>query len=110
VRFASVQRPFALAAFIGAIATATLSASSAGVRYVTVVNLASAPATAVLVQHGAVATKTIASHYDHTFDIPPGTTTLLVTSAVCSGEKRLALPTQEKVRVVINTGCALSIQ
>jgi hypothetical protein len=85
-------------------------ASSAGVRHVTVVNLVSAPATATLVQHGTVGTKAIASRYDHTFDIPPGATTLLVTSAACSGEKRLSLPTQEKLRVVIGTGCALSIQ
>jgi len=92
------------------VAACALPATAAGVRYVTVVNLLSASATAVLHQYGPVGAKTIASRYDHTFDIPPGATYLVVTSSVCSGEKRLALPTQETVRVVINTGCALSIQ
>ena len=101
---------FVLAAVVGALATAIAPASSAGVRYVTVVNLLAAPATAVLHQYGPVGKATIASRYDFTFDIPPGSTSLVVTSGACSGEKRLQLPTQEKVRVVINTGCALSIQ
>jgi hypothetical protein len=104
-----VKRLIALAFVAGSLGTMA-PASSAGVRYVTVVNLMSAPATATLHQYGPVGTKTIASRYDHTFDIPPGSTTLSVTSAACSSEKRLALPTQEKIRVVINTGCALSIQ
>ena len=99
----------ALALVAGSLATVA-SASSAGVRYVTVVNLLSASATATLHQYGPVGTKTIASRYDHTFDIPPEATYIVVTSAVCSGEKRLTLPTQETVRVVINTGCALSVQ
>jgi hypothetical protein len=105
-----VKHLITLAVVIGAIATAVLPAPSAGVRYVTVVNLLSAPATAVLHQYGQVGTKTIPSRYDHTFDIPPGSTSITVTSGACSGEKRLSLPTQERVRVVINAGCALSIQ
>jgi len=109
VRFAFAKRSF-LAAFIGAIAIATLPASSAGVRYVTVVNLLSAPATATLHQYRPVGSKTIPSRYDHVFDLPPGATSIVVTSSACTGEKRLALPAREKVRVVINPGCALSIQ
>ena len=105
----SMKNMIVVALVAGSLAL-TAPASSAGVRYVTVVNLAGAPATATLVQHGTVATKTIANRYDHTFDIPPGSTTLLVTSAICSGERRLWLPTIEKVRVVINTGCAMSVQ
>jgi len=105
-----VKRSFGLAALIGAIATAALPAASAGVRYVTVVNLLNAPATATLHQYGPVGSKTIPSRYDHVFDIPPGATTIAVTSSACTGEKRLALPAHEKVRVVISAGCALSIQ
>jgi len=104
-----MNRLFALALVAGSLATVA-PASSAGVRHVTVINLLSAPATATLHQYGPVGTKTIASRYDHTFDIPPGSTYVVVTSTVCSGEKRLTLPTQDTVRVVINTGCALSIQ
>jgi hypothetical protein len=101
---------FFLAALAGALGTAVAPATSAGVRYVTVVNLLAAPATAVLHQYGPVGKDTIASKRDFTFDIPPGSTSIVVTSSACSGEKRLALPTQERVRAVINTGCALSVQ
>lgn len=104
-----MKRLVALAAVVGAIATSAPPVSSAGVRYVIVVNLLSVPATAVLHQYGTVGTKTIPSRHDHTFDIPPESTSITVTSDGCSGEKRLALPQRERVQVVITAGCVLSL-
>jgi hypothetical protein len=70
-----------------------------------------AVATATLLQgESRVAAGAIAPKRDDVFDIPPGVTNLAVVSSACPGGKRLALPTVEKTRAVINTGCALSIQ
>ncbi|HVS45065.1 MAG TPA: hypothetical protein VMS32_00160 [Verrucomicrobiae bacterium] len=102
-----------LLAALAACALPWVPASSAGVRHVVVVNLLPAPASVALEQgprHMAVATGAIESKRDRTFDIPEGTTTLAASSSACASAKHLALPTQANVRVVINTGCALSIQ
>lgn len=96
----------------GAIAFGATPASSAGVRYVVVVNLTNERVTASFFQTGTspVAKGPIESKRDYTFDMPPGSTEVTVTASACPGGKKLRLPTQEHVRVVVNTGCYLSIQ
>lgn len=104
-------RRFIALAVAGACALVAAPASSAGVRYVTVVNLTTAEATATLLQgRYTVAIGKIEPKRDYVFDIPPGVTDLAVVSSACPNGKRLGLPTVEKTRAVINAGCALSIQ
>lgn len=86
--------------------------AAGGVRTVVVVNLLTASAHVTIDQgyRTPTAVADVATRRDHSFSIPLGLTGVDVTSSVCSGAKRIALPNAEHVRVVVNTGCHLSIQ
>lgn len=87
------------------------TAAAAGVRHVVVVDLMTAPAKAVFDQgYGPVASGEILAKRDRAFTMPPGPTAVTVSSSVCSSAHRLALPSQDTIRVVVNPGCHLSIQ
>ena len=98
-------------AVLAACALGTGPASSADVRYITVINLMSMSATVELKQASQVpvARGTISSKRDHVFDIPPGNATLIVTSSPCNG-KKLELPAASQKRAVISPGCYLDLQ
>ena len=103
-----------LASFVAlvACATALIPASSASMRRVTVVNLMVVSATAQFDQGSRnPMAGTIESKRDRVFEIPDYNTTLVVTSTACPNGKRLAVPAKPyEIRLVINPGCALSVQ
>jgi len=99
-------------AAIAALAFAILAgpAAAAGARFVTVVNLSGYAAHAVFDQGlGPVVSGPVSDRRDATFGMPEGSTGLVVTTMACRSA-RLALPNQASLRVVVNTGCHLSIQ
>ena len=81
-------------------------------RRVTVVNLMPVAASAQFDQGSRnPMAGTIEFRRDRVFEIPDYATTLVVTSTACPNSKRLAVPAKPlDIRLVINPGCALSVQ
>lgn len=101
-----------LTAILAVVMVGAVPASSASMRRVTVVNLMVVSATVQFDQgsRNPVA-GAIESKRDRVFEIPDYSTTLVVTSTACPSGKRLAVPAKPyEIRLVINPGCALSVQ
>ncbi len=108
----SITTSLAIVAGCAVLAFGGVQAGAAGVRTVTVVNLMTTPAYVAIDQgyRTPTASAEVASRRDHDFSLPVGSTSVDVTSSACGGAKRIVLPSTPHVRVVINTGCHLSIQ